>query len=178
MIKVMNILRVVTFTLPSGVIEKLFTNIFDESFTVGDFKMLYNKRWGIETRYRTLKSLLEIDNFSSSKKQIIEQDFYATIFIANLLAVVQNYADEEVKLEDNNLKYKYKTNTNVAISELKAMVLDVVMSTNPFKKIFVMRKLLNEIKYYILPIRNDRKGNLRKVKYPNVKYPFNKKGNH
>lgn len=173
-----HVLRVINITLSAGVIEKLFTNIIDQSVTVEDFKILYNKRWGIETRYRTLKSLLEIDNFTGSCRQIIEQDFYAAIFIANLLAVLQNHADEELRKEGKELTYEYKTNTNVAISELKEMVLTIVMSKNPLKKIFVMRKLLNEVKRYILPIRNNRAGNQRQVKYPQVKYPFNKKRNH
>lgn len=171
-------IRVVNLKLPSGMTEKLFSNIIDESVTIEDFKNLYNKRWGIETRYRILKSNLEIDNFSSTNRQIIEQDFYATIFIANLLAVVQNYADEEIRKENTDRKYEYKTNTNVAIPELKAMLLDVVMSKNPFKKIYVMRKLLNEVKKYILPVRDKRAGTPRKIKYYLVKHPFNKKGNH
>lgn len=95
--------RVVTIPLASGEMEKLFSNITDESVTVEDFKALYHQRWGIETRYRTLKSILEIENFSSANMQLIEQDFYATIFIANLLAVVQNYADEELSKEKKDL---------------------------------------------------------------------------
>lgn len=170
--------RVVTIPLPSGEIEKLFSNITDESVTVEDFKALYHQRWGIETRYRTLKSILEIENFSSTKMQLIEQDFYATIFIANLLAVVQNYADEELSQEKNGLTYEYKTNTNVAISELRDMVLQVVMSKNPFKKLYIMRKLLDQIKRYVLPIRNNRESTSRKRKFPCVKFPLNKKGNH
>lgn len=171
-------LRVINFKLPSGVTEKLLSNIIDESVTIKDFKSLYHKRWGIETKYGLLKSKLEIENFSGSNRQIIEQDFYATIFIANLLAVVQNYADAELKQEGQERKYEYKTNTNVAISELKAMLLDVVMTKNPFKKVYVMRKLLNKVKRYILPVRNNRESNPRQVKYPHVKYQFNKKGNH
>lgn len=170
--------RVVCITLPSGVVEKLFSNIIDETVTVDDFKALYHERWRIETRYRTLKSLLEIENFSSANPQLIKQDFYATIFIANLLAVVQNYADEELKREKKELTYEYKTNTNVAISELKDMVLAVVMSKNPFKKLYIMRKLLNRVKRYVLPIRDQRESTLRNIKYPSVKYPFNRKGNH
>ena len=170
--------RVVTIPLASGEMEKLFSNITDESVTVDDFKALYHQRWGIETRYRTLKSILEIENFSSANMQLIEQDFYATIFIANLLAVVQNYADEELSKEKKGLTYDYKTNTNVAISELKDMVLQVVMSKNPFKKLYSMRKLLDQIKRYVLPIRNNRESTPRKRKFPCVKFPFNKKGNH
>lgn len=170
--------RVVTIPLASGEMEKLFSNITDESVTVEDFKALYHQRWGIETRYRTLKSILEIENFSSANMQLIEQDFYATIFIANLLAVVQNYADEELSKEKKGLTYDYKTNTNVAISELKDMVLQVVMSKNPFKKLYIMRKLLDQIKRYVLPIRNNRESTPRKRKFPCVKFPFNKKGNH
>lgn len=170
--------RVLNITLPSGATEKLFSNIIDEKVTIEDFKELYQKRWEIETQYRTLKSVFEIECFSSSNLQLIEQDFYAAIYVFNLLAVAQNYANEELKQEKADLTYEYKTNTNVAFSELKDMVLDIVLSKNPLKKLFVMRKLLNRIKRYSLPVRPNRASTPRKVRFACVKFPFNTRRNH
>lgn len=39
--------RVLKFDLDSGVTEILVTNVFDETFSISDFKELYFKRWGI-----------------------------------------------------------------------------------------------------------------------------------
>jgi len=71
-------LRVINYVLPNGEIEKLVTNIFDPSFSVEMFGELYRMRWGVETCFRTLKSRLEIENFSSAKEGLILQDFYAS----------------------------------------------------------------------------------------------------
>ena len=60
-------LRVINYVLPNGEVEKLVTNIFDTSYTVDDFGELYNMRWGVETCFLTLKSRLQIENFSSTK---------------------------------------------------------------------------------------------------------------
>ena len=44
-------MRVLKFQLDSGITEILITNIFDESFSIADFKVLYFKRWGVEVKY-------------------------------------------------------------------------------------------------------------------------------
>ena len=58
------------------------------------------------------------------------------------------------------------------------MVLDIVLSKNPLKKLFVMRKLLNRIKRYSLPVRPNRASTPRKVRFACVKFPFNTRRNH
>jgi hypothetical protein len=71
-------MRVLKFELPSGVMETLITNIFDEEFSVADFKELYFKRWRIEIKYNEIKNKLQIENFTGKTVISIEQDFYAT----------------------------------------------------------------------------------------------------
>ena len=44
-------LRIINIQLPTGEIETLATNLYDESMTTEDFKEIYNKRWTIETNY-------------------------------------------------------------------------------------------------------------------------------
>lgn len=48
-------MRVLKFELNSRIIETLITNIFDENFTVANFKELYFKRWAIEVKYNEIK---------------------------------------------------------------------------------------------------------------------------
>jgi len=48
-------IRVINVVSKTGEIEKLITNVFDETDSPSDFKELYFKRWGIETRYDFLK---------------------------------------------------------------------------------------------------------------------------
>src|SRR5699024_4631305 len=44
-------LRAIRFSLSSGEDELLITNIEDENFGIQEFKTLYFKRWGIETKF-------------------------------------------------------------------------------------------------------------------------------
>ena len=159
---------------------KLLThpNILDKEITTEEFKSIYRKRWRIESRYNALKNLLDIDNFSSADKDLIEQDFYATIFLSNMVRLAQNYADEEIrkKNEKKGLKYEYKTNTNTAISELRPMLIEALMA-NPLKKVYLFRKILRLIEKSVVPIRPERSGSPRQKKYASAKHPMNKKGN-
>ncbi|MCL2135782.1 MAG: transposase [Candidatus Bathyarchaeota archaeon] len=122
------ILRVINYVLPNGKIEKLVTNIFDESFTVDMFGELYELRWGIETCFKTLKSRLQIENFSSAKKLLILQDFYASVFVYNLMMAAIWEAVENAKPKDR--KYIYKVNKNVAIGETRDLLIASLATNN------------------------------------------------
>ena len=55
--------RVVKIKLNNEVNEVLITNIYDETITPLQFKELYFLRWGIESKYREVKSSLKIEEF-------------------------------------------------------------------------------------------------------------------
>ncbi len=59
-------IRVIKAALPSGEIEALLTNLTEEQLPAAEAGELYFKRWGIETAYDTLKSKLQLENFSST----------------------------------------------------------------------------------------------------------------
>ena len=82
-------LRVLEIQLSNGEIEHLVTNILDSSISLDDFKWIYQKRWGIETKYNDVKNKLEIENFTGYSPKAILQDFYATMFLANLAGVLE-----------------------------------------------------------------------------------------
>lgn len=82
--------RIINVILPTGETEKLVTNIMDTSFTNEDFKVLYFKRWGIEVKYSQLKSRYELENFSGVSPIAIMQDFYASIYLSNLMSMAKS----------------------------------------------------------------------------------------
>jgi hypothetical protein len=92
-------MRVLKFELNSGIIETLITNIFDEDFTVADFKELYFKRWSIEVKYNEIKNKLQIENFTGETPIAIEQDFYATMYLANMVALAKKDANQVIEEE-------------------------------------------------------------------------------
>jgi len=137
-------IRVLKFELNSGVIETLITNIFDEDFSVADFKELYFKRWGIEVKYNEIKNKLQIENFTGATQIAIEQDFYATMYLTNMVSLAKKDADQDIKekYKDKNLKYEYKVNTNILIGKLKDNLILMMLEWSPRKR----SKMLKEIK--------------------------------
>ncbi|WP_237721479.1 transposase, partial [Paenisporosarcina sp. TG20] len=108
-------LRVLKFKLDSGIEEILVTNLMDEAMDVEAFKSLYFKRWGIETKYDELKNKLQIQKFTGDTPISIKQDFYASIFLSNMTALVKQEADELIakEQEPKELKHEYTVNMNI-----------------------------------------------------------------
>jgi len=165
-------LRVINYVLPSGEIEKLVTNIFDTSFTAEDFGELYRMRWGVETCFLTLKSRLQIENFSSTKRELILQDFYASIFVCNMMTAAINEATEKTPEKQN--KYAYKANKNIAISEIRNILIDSLSDDDPIKRQNSFMRAMNAISRNLVPVRPDRSYN-RIVKHKSAKFPLNRK---
>lgn len=82
-------MRVIKLELESGIIETLVTNLFDEDLSLTHFKELYFKRWGIEVKYNEIKNKLQVENFTGQTVIAIEQDFYATMYLANMVALAK-----------------------------------------------------------------------------------------
>lgn len=80
-------LRIITLPLNNGKKEYLVTNVFDPSITEEDFRLLYSKRWKIETHYNDIKNKLWVEDFSSKTLEGIQQDFYATLTVGNLVCI-------------------------------------------------------------------------------------------
>ena len=77
-------IRCVKIRLESGENEFLITNLPREEFPKRKIKELYHLRWGIETGYNYLKNAVFIEEFTSKKENGIKQDFYASLWVANL----------------------------------------------------------------------------------------------
>lgn len=167
-------IRVVKFALNDATEEILVTNVFDKSFTVDDFKILYFKRWGIEIKYDELKQRLQLENFDGVKEIAVRQDFYATIFLANMAALAKMQSDEIIqkKNEEKELKHQYKTNVNIMVSELKDELILIMMEQNEKKRKRRYNNLLQEIARNVIPIRPERH-NDRTFKKSRDRYPMN-----
>lgn len=150
--------RVLKFSLDSGVTEILITNIFEETFKVSDFKELYFKRWGIEVKYNELKNRLQIENFTGEMPIAIKQDFFATVYLSNMVTLAKMDADIIIKEKNKgkDLKYEYKVNTNILIGKLKNSLVYMLLEENPRKRSKILKKIMKEISGNIIPIRPGR----------------------
>ena len=77
-------IRCVRIRLESGEDEFLITNLPRKEFPKRKIKELYCLRWGIETSHNYLKNSVFIEEFTSKKENGIKQDFYASLWAANL----------------------------------------------------------------------------------------------
>ena len=148
-------IRVVKVGLPSGDTEYLVTNLFDSDLTEHDFGELYHTRWGIETKYNDIKNKLEIENFTGYTPDAILQDFYATMFLANLAGVLEFDLHEEIEAAHNSPenKYEYRMNRNRTISELKRTVVEMIATRSKIKRMKLFLEMKSRLHDAVVPVR-------------------------
>ena len=169
--------RIVKFTLPSGEIETLLTNLFD--LDESEFKDLYFRRWRIEVKYDVVKNKLEMPCFSGFSENVIMQDFWISMYLANMAAIAKNEADEKIKEErlDKDNKYEYQANVNTLIGSMRDRLADAVFTRNPDQRLKKLERIILEIQKSVVPIRPD-DGNTPRLENPRkVKYHHNKRSN-
>lgn len=145
--------RVLRFRLESGEEEILFTSLYDKKFKIKDFKNLYFKRWGIETKFDELKNKLEIENFSGMTKTAIEQDFYATILLSNIIELVRQCKEEN---RSNRRKYQYKINYNILVGTLKDKFVCLLLIKNRKERNMLLNNIIEQVSKSLVPIRPNR----------------------
>ena len=67
--------------LDTGEKELLATSLIDSMmYPVTIFQELYTLRWGVEEEYKTMKSVLEVEQFSGKSPHAVRQEFHAALF--------------------------------------------------------------------------------------------------
>ncbi|WP_231956207.1 IS4 family transposase [Aneurinibacillus soli] len=151
--------RVLKVELPTGEIEVLLTNLGTDELSHEESKSLYFKRWGIETRFNELKHKFEIENFSGEKPVLIEQDFYATVFLSTIASIFEQEAEMEVqeKNKGKTLKYEeYRINKNILVGKLKNRLIQMILEEDARKKDDLYERFLKELQRNIVPVIKNR----------------------
>lgn len=169
-------LRIVKIQLPNGDTEYLATNIFDSQISLDDFKWAYQKRWGIETKYNDVKNKLEIENFTGYSPIAILQDFYATMFLANLAGVLEYELHEEIEAAHSTPenRYAYRMNIATTISELKRTVVEMLTTSSWAKRERLYTHMVARLTKSVVPVRQNRSAE-RVKRHKSMKYPNNMK---
>ena len=169
--------RIVKFTLPSGETETLLTNLFD--LDEAEFKDLYFKRWRVEVKYDVVKNKLEMPCFGGFSENVIMQDFWISMYLANMAAIAKNEADEKIKEErkDKDNKYEYQANVNTLIGSLRDRLADAVFSRNPIQRLKKLQRIIAEIQQSVVPIRPDDGSTPRYQNSRKSKFHHNKRSN-
>lgn len=163
-------LRFICIELDTGEREVLITSLVDDQqYPYEVFSDLYQLRWQVEESYKTVKSRLEIENFSGKSCLAIAQDFYAKIFSCNLTSILVCGADEMVEQICKKRKRRYKTNFTQALNRMKNSIVLLFCREKEIAEGY-LGKLVNIFAANLELVRNDRhfERNFRKSKriYP------------
>lgn len=140
-------LRIVEITLENGTKEILATNLSNDEFTIEELKDLYGQRWSIETGFKKLKSQVMIERFSGHRRIIIEQDFYASIFIYNLSTAIQWDGEKLMKVKQIKPDMEFIRKSNFAsIVGIIYIYMEDVLSSNLETVNLVMDFLIQQAK--------------------------------
>jgi len=156
--------RLVRVILPNGEVEVLLTNLWErEGYGVELFGPLYNMRWGIETAIGLAKNLLQLESFSGLSVAAVEQDFYATVLLANLEALLSRQAEEERQQQNDRLahagepvkvyKYPLQVNHNKASGKLRQRLVHLMSEGKPQ---WILQELSAYFQKHVLPVRKGR----------------------
>jgi hypothetical protein len=173
--KIRTAMRVVHIPLDNGVVETLITNLLDSSLSMEDFKYLYHLRWGIEVKYDELKNKLNIEAFSGTTPVAVLQDFYATMFLTNLVSSAEKDCESELESINNNRerKYEYRINNALAISSVKDSFIAIVMEDKPRKQKRMLKRLGKRLLANVVPVRPGRSYERRRT-HNSSKFPNNR----
>lgn len=162
--------RILKITLDSGEIETLVTNLDETDLPCNKAKELYFKRWGIETKFNSLKNKLELENMSGRRVVTVNQDFWASLFLANMFASLEwktNAIIEENTANSSN-KYEQTTNENRLISKARKLFVRMVLETDPAKNKLLYSTLFGEVArrpVEVKPGRSSQRSTPRKAKF-------------
>ena len=79
-------MRLVKVPLPSGELELLLTTLIGKDYTIEDLSQVYHGRWSsMEEGYKKQKITMQLENFAGKTVAAIEQEYWATLVVANLL---------------------------------------------------------------------------------------------
>lgn len=176
-------LRLIRVELSSGETEVLATSLFDQArYPATAFEELYHQRWKVETFFDRLKNKLNLELFSGHLPIVIEQDFFASILLANILEIRLQAAQQQLTQEPEqpqNLtndapeeqkqahppSYQYKINANVAVGILKNRLTRVILGQQDDIDLNLILQIMLQFRVPIRPNRSrPRTRRMRKLK--------------
>jgi DDE family transposase len=124
--------RLVTVRLPSGELEVLATSLLDAvAYPNEALSAVYWRRWGQETYYGRLKGRLDLEHASGTTVEAVEQDFYASVLLANVESVVIGPAQQELAAHTAGRQQAAQVNRAVSLHALKTRLIELLTSRVP-----------------------------------------------
>lgn len=139
--------RAIKITLENGETEMLLTSLNQKQLPKKQAAEIYFKRWGIEGEYDLLKSRLQLENFSGKSKVTVLQDFYATLYVGNFIAVAAVCADENIHQEDKDksLKYERFADRGRAVNKFRNAFISILLQSDADALDNMLENLISQI---------------------------------
>jgi hypothetical protein len=146
--------RVLKVKLPTGETETLLTSLNQKQLPIRNAAELYFRRWAVETSYDLLKSKLQLENFSGKTAVSVKQDFYATMYLANLAAYIAAEADERIAEADEgkDLKYTRRSSSNRTIHFLRKAFIRLLLESDSKLRDAMLQRIFDSIAEKPIPI--------------------------
>ena len=109
---------------------------------------------GVETNISIQKNIMQVESFSGLTVNAVLQDFYATVMIANLHAVLIKDAQKTIDKKEVKTKYPMKVNKNKSFGKLKIKIVALFLETADV--VSILQKLHDYFTQNILPERKGR----------------------
>ncbi|WP_133305057.1 hypothetical protein [Paenibacillus pinisoli] len=96
-----------------------------------------------------------MENFTSRTVEGIQQDFYATLYLANTVAITTYDAQVEIDeaRKDKENRYDYQTSRNELIGIFKDRFLPAVVQEDPDTSTAMIQSIIDEITRSVVPKR-------------------------
>ena len=128
--------RLVTVRLKSGELEVLVTSLLEEAaYPTAGFGPVYWQRWGHETYYGRLKGRLDLEHCSGQTVEAVEQDFQATVLLANVESVVMGPAQAQLAGRTAGRQQPAQINRAVSLHAIKHRLIDLLTSRVPARQV-------------------------------------------
>lgn len=149
--------RLVRIDLSENETEVLAVTLLDQrKYSYECIKDLYDKRWSVEEEIKKYMQRLMVEFFSSLKENGVLQDFYANVFMLNLVSFLAYPVRKSISELGNNYKYRRQINWTSAIGDVrKRLVLLFLRSVNKIDSI--VRSLWRSFKVNTGAIKPGRK---------------------
>jgi len=149
--------RLVRIDLSESETEVLAISLLDQKkYNYDSIKDLYDKRWGVEEEIKKIMQRLMIENFSSIKENGILQDFYANIFMLNLVSFLAEPVMQEIYNSSEHCKYRQQINWTSALGDVRKRL--VLLFLRGVSKIdSIIKSLWESFKKNTQSIKPDRK---------------------
>lgn len=139
--------------------ELLVTNVGEDVVPHSELKDCYWLRWRSETIFEYMKDRLQMENFTGTKPVLIEQDVYATAYLANLAFDLAREADaaadERIEAEGREYKHEMAANRTFAIGALKEDLYRLILADDAEREC-LMASLVEEVSRKLVPVRPGR----------------------